>query len=305
MLDGVTLDQLRFLAAIDDCGSFTAAAKRLGRAQSAVSHAVATLELQLDLQLFDRSTRKPALTPAGEAILSEARSVLVRAERLKATAAQLATGVEGELIVASGVIVPENVVFDGVGHLASRYPDLAVTLFREEIGGPLELLSGGRVNLAFTGRLDLSHYPEDAFEKQSMGSVGVVSVAAPDHPLSVLGRSLTDADLADHRQLVPVGRARPAYENTLVHRVWGVGDLAFRVRLIKAGLGWGTVPTALATPQIDSGALVRLRLEARPDDALRVPLFACWRTGDAPGPAAQALIRNLSEGLSVEGDATA
>lgn len=301
MLQGVTLDQLRFLLAVVDEGSFTAAARSLDRAQSAVSHAVATLEHQLDLQLFDRSTRRPTLTPAGEAIATEARGVLVRAERLKARASQLASGVEGELSYASGVIVPEDAFFDATRYLSEAYPGVLLTMFREELGGPLDLLERGLVKLAFTGTLDLARYPEDTFEKVPVGTVDVLSVASPDHALARLGRALSDSDLAGHRQLVPISWMMPRYRNTLVHNVWSVADVKLRTRFIAHGLGWGTVPTALVRPWIEDGRLVELKLQARPHDALRVPLFACWRTGDALGPAAKTLVRLMTEALARPG----
>lgn len=59
MLEGVTLDQLRMLSAFAETGNFTAAAKYVSRAQSAVSHAIARLERQLGVTLFDRSIKQP------------------------------------------------------------------------------------------------------------------------------------------------------------------------------------------------------------------------------------------------------
>ena len=62
MIDSLTLDQLRVLIAVADEGSFSGAARRLGRVQSAISQAVQTLEATLELALFDRSAKKPVLT---------------------------------------------------------------------------------------------------------------------------------------------------------------------------------------------------------------------------------------------------
>ncbi|WP_280952728.1 LysR family transcriptional regulator [Mesorhizobium sp. WSM3860] len=62
MLDALTLDQMRMFLAVADAGSFRLASMRLGRAQSAVSHAIANLETELKTVLFDRSTRRPTLT---------------------------------------------------------------------------------------------------------------------------------------------------------------------------------------------------------------------------------------------------
>src|SRR6267154_275625 len=75
MLDGVTLDQLRtFIAAVDE-GSFSAAGRKLRRAQSVVSQTLANLEAQLGVKLFDRSARYPKLTDEGRSLLVDARSV--------------------------------------------------------------------------------------------------------------------------------------------------------------------------------------------------------------------------------------
>jgi len=75
VLDGVSLDQLRaFIAAVDE-GSFSAGARKLHRAQSAVSELVSNLEAQLGVALFDRSERYPKLTSAGVQLLADARGV--------------------------------------------------------------------------------------------------------------------------------------------------------------------------------------------------------------------------------------
>ena len=65
MIDPLTLDQMRVLVAVADAGSFSAAARKLGRVQSAISQAIQTLETTLRLTLFDRSAKTPRLTDAG------------------------------------------------------------------------------------------------------------------------------------------------------------------------------------------------------------------------------------------------
>src|SRR6202521_903299 len=80
-----SIDQLLVLLVVAEAGSFSAAAKRLGRATSAISYAIDTLEAQLGLSLFDRgTTRKPKLTQQGEAIVSEAKAVAHSVETLRA-----------------------------------------------------------------------------------------------------------------------------------------------------------------------------------------------------------------------------
>ena len=65
MLDGVSLDQLRTFIAAADTGSFSAAGRRLSRAQSVVSQTIASLEAQFGVPLFDRAGRYPRLTEQG------------------------------------------------------------------------------------------------------------------------------------------------------------------------------------------------------------------------------------------------
>src|SRR5277367_1934255 len=99
MLDNLSLDQIRTFIAAAEEGSFSAAGRRLGRAQSAVSQTVANLEGQIGVLLFDRTGRKPVLSEQGHALLQEARGVAAGIDRFKARAKGLAEGLEAELKV--------------------------------------------------------------------------------------------------------------------------------------------------------------------------------------------------------------
>src|SRR5271163_2237817 len=104
MLDGISLDQLRMFIAAAEEGSFSAAGRRLNRAQSVVSQTIANLETQLGLKLFDRGSRTPQLSDAGRALLTEARAIAGGMDLFKARARGLAGGLEPELSVAVDVL---------------------------------------------------------------------------------------------------------------------------------------------------------------------------------------------------------
>src|SRR6202011_1849049 len=94
MLDGVSLDQLRaFIVSVDE-GSFSAGARKLRRAQSAVSELVSNLETQIGVALFDRSGRYPKLTPQGAVLLADARGIMAGVDFMKARAKGIAAGLE-------------------------------------------------------------------------------------------------------------------------------------------------------------------------------------------------------------------
>lgn len=101
MLDAVTLDQLRTFIAAAEEGSFSAAGRKLRRAQSVVSQTLLNLEAQLGVTLFDRSERYPKLTEAGVALLTEARGVADQMDGFKARARSMKEGLEPELSVVS------------------------------------------------------------------------------------------------------------------------------------------------------------------------------------------------------------
>ena len=102
LLDGATLDQVQmFVAAVDE-GSFSAAGRKLSRVQSAVSYGIANLEEAIGVQLFDRSSRSPHLTPEGEGLLIEARALLDQMRVFHARASSMRTGLEPEVFSRSG-----------------------------------------------------------------------------------------------------------------------------------------------------------------------------------------------------------
>src|SRR5260221_12833390 len=122
MLDGVTLDQLRsFIAAVDE-GSFSAAGRKLRRAQSVVSQTLANLEAQLGVKLFDRSARYPRVTDEGRGLLLDARSVADNVDGFKARARALREGRDPELAVAMDVMYPLQRTTRAAAHRRRTYP---------------------------------------------------------------------------------------------------------------------------------------------------------------------------------------
>src|ERR1700733_6993111 len=126
MLDGVSFDQLKaFIAAVDE-GSFSAGARRLRRAQSAVSELVSNLEAQIGVVLFDRSERYPKLTPAGVVLVADARTVLANVDLLKARAKGISGGLESELSAVVDVLFPIEAIGEGIQGSISAYAPAVV-----------------------------------------------------------------------------------------------------------------------------------------------------------------------------------
>jgi DNA-binding transcriptional LysR family regulator len=135
MLDAVSLDQPRtFVAAVE--GSFSAASRKLLRAQSVVSEAISNLEEQIGVKLFDRSGRYPKLTPAGLAIVGDARSIITVVDLLKARAKGTSAGQEPELSVVIDVFYPIDAVTQVAKEFRQKYPGVALRIMSKRSEEP-------------------------------------------------------------------------------------------------------------------------------------------------------------------------
>ena len=175
MLDNVSLDQLRaFIAAVDE-GSFSAAARYLHRAQSAVSELIGNLEAQIGVQLFDRSGRYPVLTQAGVLLLADARSVVANVDRLKARAKGISGGLESELSAVIDVLFPFEAIAEAARQFRDEFPRTPLRLYVEALGAVYQPLLDGRCSLGIAGALPIV---QDSMSVERLMGVAMVMVAA-------------------------------------------------------------------------------------------------------------------------------
>jgi DNA-binding transcriptional LysR family regulator len=139
-----SIDQLAVFLSVVETGSFAAAGRKLGRATSAISYTIANLELQLGLPLFDRDrTRRPALTKAGAAVLSEARTVQVGVDNLRAKVKGLLEGLEPEVALVVDVMLPTSRLVDAMQAFGAAFPTVALRLHVEALGAVTQLVNSG------------------------------------------------------------------------------------------------------------------------------------------------------------------
>jgi DNA-binding transcriptional LysR family regulator len=136
MLDVLTLDQLRVFVTVAESGSFRSGAARLFRVQSAISHAIANLEAELGVALFDRGGHRPVLTAEGHALLANARDILLRIDVMRARARSLGEGVELELSLTVDTLFPTAVVGKALSEMRVAYPGVSIRIAVEPLGGP-------------------------------------------------------------------------------------------------------------------------------------------------------------------------
>ncbi|WP_426385538.1 LysR family transcriptional regulator [Pseudomonas brassicacearum] len=294
MLDGVSLDQLRtFVAAVDE-GSFSAAARKLNRVQSAVSGWVSGLEDQIGVRLFDRSGRFPKLTPQGALLLTDARSIISAVDTLKARAKLMTSGLEPELSVVVDVFFPTSAITAVVKEFAERFPHTRLKIFVEGLGAGYQPILDGRCSLGILASLPVS-FPTLSIER--IGEFSLVVVASVDHPLSRLSGKIPRRELAKHVQLVLTDRSELLAGKdfgVLSPSTWRLADLSTKYAFLKDGVGWGSMPWHMVEQDLVAGALATLDVEGSPKEGVKIDICAVHATDSLPGPAGQWLIDRLS-----------
>ncbi len=297
MIGNLSLDQLRVLMTVAETGSFSAAGRKLGRVQSAISQSIATLEAGQGVTLFDRGGHRPRLTDVGRVLVDQARLVLASAARFEAVAAGTREGLEPELALAIDPLVPTAPLIDSLRDLSARFANLPVSFSTEGLGGALRRLRSGSAALGIC--LLLPDVPED-MAAYPLLRIAMRPVVAPGHPLASLGRSATRGDLEPHVQLVlsdPVDPGGAAYGLTSA-RLWRFVDLGRRLDFLLAGFGWCRMPEHLVAAPIAEGKLVSLRIEEDSTPGEGLVIYAAHRRDRALGPAGRWLLDELRRRLA-------
>ncbi|HEY4316648.1 MAG TPA: LysR family transcriptional regulator [Herbaspirillum sp.] len=293
MLDGVSTDQLRTFIAAADEGSFSAAGRRLRRAQSVVSQTLAALEHQLGVTLFDRSRRYPQLTEEGIALLGEARMVIGSMDAFKAKARTIAEGLEPELSVAVDVMYPMGSLTAAVGAFRLAFPHTPLRLYVEALGAVVQPVMDGVCQLGIIGSMPSA--PDD-LETEKLRDVPMIVVAAPSYPLAALQRVIRLRELKQHVQLILTDRSTLTEgKNFSVFstQTWRLADLGAKHAFLRAGFGWGIMPLAMVKADLQSGVLVEIRLEMFQPAMPLMPMSAVYRKAAPPGPAGRWFLEQL------------
>jgi DNA-binding transcriptional LysR family regulator len=289
-----SLDHLKTFLAVAEAGSFAGAARRLGRATSVVSYAIANLESQLGLSLFERkATRRPELTEAGRAILADSRGIAQGMDGLLARARGLIGGLEAEVAIAVDVMLPASMLVQALNAFRAEFPTVGLRLYVEALGAVTQLVLDGVASVGVSGPLPRRM---DAIEQGAVGMVKLIAVAADTHPLARRKGALTTAILREHVQLVLTDRStltRGQDFSVIATQTWRLADLGAKHALLLAGLGWGSMPEWIVREDIAAGRLVRLAISTWEDSLY--PLQSLHRADRPPGPAGRWLIQRLRE----------
>ncbi len=284
------LQQMRYVVAVAQTGSFTRAAERCHVVQSALSHQVAKLERELGARLFERTSRRVRLTQAGEAFVPVARQCLAAADNAAAEVAAVLGVVRGRLAV--GVIptvaaIDVPAVLDG---FRRAHPQVRVALRTGASGELMAQVRDCELDVALLG-LPASARPEGV-RSRVLARDRLVAVVPPGHALA--GARRTDLRRLSEEVFVdfPAGTAGRAQSDLAFAAAGLERDVAFEVSavdlmtwLVRRGLGVAMLPSAFV-PQLEGVATVPVA-----DGPERVEHVVWSSLG--PSPAATAFLQAI------------
>ncbi|GHD56608.1 LysR family transcriptional regulator [Streptomyces mirabilis] len=291
------LQQMRYVVAVAETRNFTRAAERCFVVQSSLSHRIASLERELGVKLFARSSRRVELTGAGAAFLVGARECLAAADRAAADAAAATGVVRGRLAV--GVIVTTAAV--DVPELLQRYraqhPDVQVALRSGRSDELAAAIRNGDLDIAFLG-LPESERPSGV-ESVVLDHDEHVLVVPTGHRLAGASR-VTLHEIAEETFVDFVAGTPARAQSDQAFAAAGLArDVAYEAgvvelitRLIARGLGVALLPSAFIRPSAAHDP--ELALVPVVDGPHRIEYLAWSRFN--PSPATRAMLDVLGVG---------
>ena len=284
-------DSIELFLAVIERGSFSAAARALGKVPSAVSMGIANLEAELGYPLFDRSHREPVPTAMASALVPHARLISGQLKQLQVHAIELSLGLESTLSIGVVADIDNIRLMAAIKVIAQRYPLLDIEVLTAPQDDVLAMLHERRVSvcLAFAG---LSVNVLERF--QFVGTERFIATLAAAHPL-LQGQDLFLEDLVHVRQIIVASRDLPLSETrpVLAESCWRTDTLAMAVEMVEAGLGWGNFALSVVQPLLDSGRLKSLSFR-NVENGLLLPVHAVWLKNQPLQKGASAFVELMS-----------
>ncbi|EGR0620912.1 LysR family transcriptional regulator [Vibrio parahaemolyticus] len=238
-----TIEQLQAFVATSESGSFSAAARKLGRAQSVISQHIMNMELDCGVDLFDRSGRYPKLTTNGHALMPYAQAAISQLDRLNNKATQLFSAQASELVLAIDEGIPLTRLPDVLKNLEQQFPQLQVECLTASSPDIIELVKSER---ATTGIILSDLQMPRHIDFTNLGNIAFDVYVSSDHPLAA--QRITHIDqLKQYRQLVIRSKsAEPGSLNqALSPDIWYADNYYILLELANKGFGWCFLPEHL------------------------------------------------------------
>lgn len=254
-----TLDEWEILQAVVQLGGFAPAAKQLNRSQSTISYAIARLQEQLGIKLFEIRGRRAQLTEVGRLLLADAEPHLAGFNQVEQRASSLASGGESEVRLSVDSIFPNERLFAALADFARLFPYVQPKLRQGTFLSADSEFSVHNAQLCVTGLIS-----REFFVKPILG-IKMIAVSRRDHPLSALKRKLIRSDLMQHVLVTIEGASSGSLKQqprVPAQRVLPVSSIDAALDAVRSGFGFGWLPVYRIQNDLNDGTLTPLHLTA-------------------------------------------
>ena len=291
-----TLDQARSFVAVAEELHFGRAAERLNMTQPPLSRQIQKLERSVGVELLERDNRKVSLTAAGQAFLTDARRLVISAERAPLNARRIASGQFGELRIGFTAASGFSLLGPLLSEISTNLPNVHLELFEMVTGEQVAALQDGDIDMW----LARPPFDEKTLESQLLFSESLCLAVPTGHRLDLLPREVLVEDLAGEA-LIMHSPTKARYFYDLVVRqidiehqnvIHTVSQILTMITLVAAGRGIAFVPESAKLLGVEGVSY--LRLEDVAEDA--VELHAIWNR-DTRNPALAKLAQIVRSSL--------
>ncbi|WP_075766635.1 LysR family transcriptional regulator [Photobacterium proteolyticum] len=284
------LEHLRMLVWSTEEGSFSACARKLGKAQSAVSQGISNLEIDIGIQLFDRTTRKPTLTEDGKRIYAYAKSVLALTGELDSVVKAIQNEEEPNLRLAFDNALFTHKLSSILGAFSRQFPKTQIELLSVPCSDIAELVVNrqAEIGIMFTTPPLIQE-----LEYCYIGSQPFCAVCHPESAL-LLNEKVSISQLVNHRQLYLRGISGEGLMHLpkISPDIWYCNGFDTTVKLVEENLGWAFLPLHMANKAITNGNLATFNFELD-DKPWMMPVDLVTHKGIKKGVAFQWLFDRL------------
>ncbi|MBP7453129.1 MAG: LysR family transcriptional regulator [Ottowia sp.] len=250
--ESIDLRTWRQFVAVAEELHFSRAAERLSMTQPPVTQAIARLEHTLGVRLFDRTRRRVALTPAGQALLPDVRALLAQAQALPLRARAAAAGLLGRVRLAFVSTAGFEQVPAWVRGFRADSPGVALELVEATGDAQLEALRRGEIDAGL-----ILHAPGAApagWQRLTVSTESMVLALPASHPLAQLKRPPLESVLAEPLVMFPRRLLPSLYDGVMAvyqacgqvpHVTQDAIQMQTIVNLVAGGIGVAWVPESV------------------------------------------------------------
>lgn len=258
------LRQLRVFLAVVDSGAHTRAARALGISQSTVSETLSALERAIGTPVFRKSSKGSTLTPAGEALVPQARRLLALSSELVVELSRVSSEVSATLSISAVESLATYVLPAPLAALRERWPAARIEVTTATCADIRENVAGGKSDLGLTIEIDTGADPDALLAKARL-----LVVASPSHPLAERPVSAERLRRHDFYLSDPAGDYHQVLrqyfdaQRVPLPRMLTLGTIeGVKHGVLAGGTPLGLVPAHAVEKELQTGELVPVRLRS-------------------------------------------